>query len=263
MAIVATEGTTDFGSFDPLEQVVEIAAEDGVWLHVDAAYGGALLLSQRYRRKLAGIERADSVTIDFHKAFYQPISCSAFLIADGRNFDFIRHHAAYLNPDEHERQGIPDLVTRSVLTSRRFDAFKIWMTLQTTGRDRLAAMIERSVDLARATAAMIDSSPRLELINQPEFGCVLFRYRPEDGSADPEAINEALPRRLLERGEAVIGYTSWRGRRLLKLTVLNPCASEGDLAELVEVVVAHGRALEIEIVGHDQLNGAVTLNTGA
>ena len=76
MAIVATEGTTDFGSFDPLEQVVEIAAGDGVWLHVDAAYGGALLLSQRYRRKLAGIERADSVTIDFHKAFYQPISCS-------------------------------------------------------------------------------------------------------------------------------------------------------------------------------------------
>ncbi len=263
MAIVATAGTTDFGSFDPLEQIARIAAEYGVWLHVDAAYGGALLLSERYRHKLAGIERADSVTIDFHKAFYQPISCSAFLVADERNFDFIRHHAAYLNPDEHERQGIPDLVTRSVLTTRRFDALKIWMTLQTIGQERLAEMVERTVDLARATAAKILSHPRLELINQPEFGCVLFRYRPENGCADSEAIHEALPRRLFELGEAVIGYTSWRGRRLLKLTALNPCASEDDLAELLEVVVARGRSLELELGGHDRMRSVMASYAGA
>jgi L-2,4-diaminobutyrate decarboxylase len=247
LAIVATAGTTDFGSFDPLARVAEIAADAGVWLHVDAAYGGALLLSQRHRHKLAGIERADSVTIDFHKAFYQPISCSAFLVSNGRNFDFIRHHAAYLNPDEHEQDGIPDLVTRSVLTSRRFDALKIWMTLQTTGQERLAAMVERTLDLAQATAAKIASHPRLELINRPEFGCILFRYQPENKCADSEAIHQALPQRLFERGAAVIGYTSWRGRRMLKLTALNPCSSELDLAELLELIVTQGQSLELEV----------------
>jgi L-2,4-diaminobutyrate decarboxylase len=247
MAIVATAGTTDFGSFDPLCQIAEIATEAGVWMHVDAAYGGALLLSERHRGKLAGLERADSVAIDFHKGFYQPISCSVFLLADSRNFDFIRHHAAYLNPDEHEQQCIPDLVTRSILTSRRFDALKIWMTLQTTGQARLAAMVERNVELAQATASMIDSHPRLELIKRPEFGCLLFRYRPENSAADSEAIHQALPRRLFEEGAAVIGYTSWRGRRLLKLTVLNPCASEDDMAGLLETIADHGRALEREI----------------
>ena len=263
MAIVATAGTTDFGSFDPLEQIAEIAAEAGVWLHVDAAYGGAFLLSQLHRHKLAGIERADSVTMDFHKAFYQPISCSAFLVANGRNFDFIRHHAAYLNPDEHERQGIPDLVTRSVLTSRRFDALKIWMTLQTTGQERLAAMVERTVELAQATAAKINSHPRLEPLNHPEFGCLLFRYRPEDASVDSEAIQQALPRRLFEQGAAVIGFTSWRSRRYLKLTVLNPCASEGALAELLEMIVAQGQALELEIGGPERMNDVLASKTGA
>jgi L-2,4-diaminobutyrate decarboxylase len=134
------------------------------------------------------------------------------------------------------------------------------MTLQTTGQERLAAMVERTVDLAHATAAKIVSLPRLELINQPEFGCILFRYRPEDGSADSEAIHQALPRRLFEHGAAVIGYTSWRGRRILKLTVLNPCASEEDLEELAEIVVAHGRALELEIGAYKRMNSAVASN---
>src|SRR3954463_12467927 len=82
VAIVATAGTTDFGSIDPLLEISDIAHEYGIWLHVDAAYGGALLLTDRYRERLAGVERADSLTIDFHKAFFQPISCSAFLLAD-------------------------------------------------------------------------------------------------------------------------------------------------------------------------------------
>jgi L-2,4-diaminobutyrate decarboxylase len=262
MAIVATAGTTDFGSFDPLERIAGIATEAGAWLHVDAAYGGALLLSRQHRHKLAGIERADSVTIDFHKAFYQPISCSAFLVSNGRDFDFIRHHAAYLNPDEHEQQGIPDLVTRSVLTSRRFDALKVWMTLQTTGQERLAAMVERTVDLARATAEKIAAHPRLELIHQPEFGCILFRYRPEDYAADSEAIQRELPLRLLEQGAAVIGYTVWRGRRTLKLTALNPCSSENDLEELLELIVSQGRSIELELGelstgGQKRMNDAV------
>jgi L-2,4-diaminobutyrate decarboxylase len=102
MAIVATAGTTDFGSIDPLPEVAALARSAGAWFHVDAAYGGALLFSPRHRNRLAGIEAADSIAIDFHKLFWQPIPCSAFLLRDPRNFDFIKMHADYLNPELHD-----------------------------------------------------------------------------------------------------------------------------------------------------------------
>ena len=79
-AIVATCGTTDFGSIDPLSELADAAHAGGLWFHVDAAYGGALILSRTRRYKLAGIDRADSISVDFHKQFYQPVSCGAFLV---------------------------------------------------------------------------------------------------------------------------------------------------------------------------------------
>ena len=117
MAIVATAGTTDFGSVDPLPELASVAREAGAWLHVDAAYGGALLFSAQHRNKLLGIEHADSLGLDFHKLFWQPIPCSAFLLRDARHFDSIKLHADYLNPELHEEEGIPNLVTTSLLTS--------------------------------------------------------------------------------------------------------------------------------------------------
>ncbi len=127
MAMVATAGTTDFGSIDPLPELAAIRREFGAWLHVDAAYGGAMLFSPQHREKLQGLESADSISIDFHKLFWQPIPCSAVLLKDSRHFDLIKMHADYLNPETHEGEGIPNLVTKSLLTSRRFDALKLWI----------------------------------------------------------------------------------------------------------------------------------------
>ena len=149
MAIVATAGTTDFGSVDPLAEIGALARQVNGWLHVDAAYGGALLFSGQHRAKVAGIEEADSVAIDFHKLFWQPIPCSAFLVRDARSFDSIKFHADYLNPELHEEEGIPNLVTTSLLTSRRFDALKLWISLQSLGREKLAAMVDHTIRLAR------------------------------------------------------------------------------------------------------------------
>ena len=157
MAIVATAGTTDFGSVDPLPELASIAQAAGAWLHVDAAYGGALLFSAQHRDKLTGIEAADSLGIDFHKLFWQPIPCSAFLLRDARHFESIKLYADYLNPELHEDEGIPNLVTTSLLTTRRFDALKLWISFQTLGRAKLAAMIDRTVELAQHAAK---SDPR-------------------------------------------------------------------------------------------------------
>ena len=178
MAIVATAGTTDFGSIDPLPELAALAHAAGAWLHVDAAYGGALLFSDRHRDKLHGIETADSLSIDFHKLFWQPIPCSVFLLRDARHFDSIKLHADYLNPELHEDEGIPNLVTTSLLTSRRFDALKLWISFQTLGRAKLAAMIDRTIELAAHAARVIRKSPQLELMCEPQLSTVVFRYVP-------------------------------------------------------------------------------------
>jgi L-2,4-diaminobutyrate decarboxylase len=240
-AIVATASNTDFGAIDPLLAIREVADQFGVWLHVDAAYGGALLLSPRHRDDLAGIHLADSVTVDFHKAFFQPISCGAFLLRDDQRFHLIRLHADYLNSESRAALGIPDLVTRSVLTTRRFDALKLWLSFQMIGRETFAAMVERLVDLAQAIAATIDQHPDFDLLHQPQFGCVVFRYRPANG--DSHRVNEMIPLQMFEEGVAVLGHTIVKGEAALKLTINNPCISAGNLQALLDDIARYGKRL--------------------
>lgn len=241
VAVVATAGTTDFGSIDPIAELAPIVRESGAWLHVDAAYGGALLLSDRYRPRLAGVELADSLTVDFHKAFFQPISCSAFLLADQQRFSTIRVYADYLNSESREAEGIPDLVTRSVLTTRRFDALKLWVGLQALGRKRYSAMVERLVELAEAAAAWITASPDLELLTTPEFGAVVFRFTP-----DPGHLNDAIPKQLFADGRAVLGHTVVHGVPCLKLTLCNPAVEPAQIIALLTLAVECGKGIAAE-----------------
>ena len=242
MAIVATAGTTDFGSIDPLQELAAIARDVGAWFHVDAAYGGALLYSPKYRDKLAGIAAADSISIDFHKLFWQPIPCSTFLLRDVGHFDVIKLHADYLNPEFHEDEGIPNLVTTSLLTSRRFDALKLWISLQTLGRDKLAAMIERTIELANHCARAVQSVPELELVCEPQLSTVVFRFVPPIDS-DADESNAAIRQRLFDRGLAVIGHTRVRGKQCLKFTCMNPATTEGQMDQLIDLIVTEGRNL--------------------
>ncbi len=242
MAIVATAGTTDFGSIDPINEISAIARSTGVWLHVDAAYGGALLFSGQHRGKLAGIEAADSLSIDFHKLLWQPIPCSVFLLRDARDFDYIKMHADYLNPESHEDEGVPNLVTTSLLTSRRFDALKLWISFQSLGRTKLAAMIDHTIALAFHAAEIVRRTPRLELVCEPQLSTVVFRYVPSRGDADQ--INSAIRQKLFDRGEAVVGHTRVLDRQCLKFTCMNPSATEADMEALLEKIREEGRKLE-------------------
>jgi L-2,4-diaminobutyrate decarboxylase len=244
MAIVATAGTTDFGSIDSLTEIAAIAHEDGIWLHVDAAYGGALLFTERLRRLLKGIELADSLTIDFHKLLWQPISCGAFLVRHAAVFAHLQHRADYLNPESHEDQGIPDLVTRSLATTRRFDALKLWLSLQVLGRDQLGSMIEQTLILAQKAYSCILARARFEAIHKPRLGCVVFRYLPRSSEVDANALNEALRKQLFDSGTAVIGRTKVEDKICLKLTCLNPCTSETQITELLQTIATLGESLE-------------------
>jgi L-2,4-diaminobutyrate decarboxylase len=241
MAIVATAGTTDFGSIDPLPEIGAIAHEAKAWLHVDAAYGGALLFSAQHRDRLAGIENADSIAIDFHKLFWQPIPCSAFLLRDSRHFDTIRLYADYLNPEIHEEEGIPNLVTTSLLTSRRFDALKLWISFQALGREKLAAMIDRTMALANHAAIVVRASRDLELVCEPQLSTVVFRYISSGRELDGDRINREIPLKLFDRGVAVIGRTRVQSLHCLKLTCMNPATTEAEMERLIELIRSQGQ----------------------
>lgn len=245
MAIVATAGTTDFGAVDAIAEIVPVAREARAWLHVDAAYGGALLFSSKYRHLLDGIAQADSFSVDFHKLFWQPISCAALLLRDAANFRFLKMHSEYLNP-EAEGDGMPHLVTRSLLTTRRFDALKLWVSLKTLGREKLGSMVDRTIELAGYAAKEIQSRRKLQLLREPMMGCVVFRYLPEEASLSADEINTRIRQRLFDRGHAVIGRTRVNGEQCLKLTLVNPLLHEERLAKLVGKIELCGEEIEEE-----------------
>ncbi|MEP0876317.1 aspartate aminotransferase family protein [Funiculus sociatus GB2-M2] len=251
IALVGTVGTTDFGSIDPLPEIAACAKKQGLWLHIDAAYGGALVLSDRHRHKLVGIEEADSIAVDFHKLFYQPISCGAFLLKNRSHFDLIKLHTDYLNPETNIEQGILDLVTKSVQTTRRFDALKLFVSLHTLGRRQLAEIIETTINLAEKTAQLIDAEPVLELANYPTINAVVFRYIPRQTPPETHSvtyanqINSQIRMSLLRTGEAVLAQTRIAERIYLKFTLLNPHTTTAHITQILNTIKHLGKQLEL------------------
>lgn len=253
MAVVATAGTTDFGSIDPLDRVADVCAEHGVWMHVDAAYGGGLLASTRRRHLLDGIERADSVTVDFHKTFFQPVSSSAVLFRGGE--DALRHvtyHADYLNPRSSDQ---PNQVDKSLQTTRRFDALKLWMTLRTMGADAIGEYVDAVIDLAAAGHALVSDDPDLEVVTAPTLSTLVLRYRPDGMSEDDaDLVNPGIRRAIAATGSAVIAGTRVDGRAWLKLTMLNPDTTTDDLRAVLDLVRGIGHDLQDELRGAQEVH---------
>lgn len=247
LAIVATAGTTDAGAIDPLRAIAILAAEHQIWVHVDAAWGGALLLSEKYRDYLDGIELVDSITLDFHKQFFQTISCGAFLLKEARHYELMRYQAAYLNSEFDEAQGVPNLVSKSLQTTRRFDALKLWMGLEALGQQQYAAIIDHGVTLAQQVAQYVDEHASLELVMQPQLASVLFRFRPQQlATADDATIallNQRIGDALLESGRANVGVTEFNGVTCLKLTLLNPTVNLDDVKVLLDLVESTAQPL--------------------
>ncbi len=137
IALVATAGTTDFGSIDPLPELVQLARREGIWLHVDAAFGGGALLSNHHAHLLEGLGEADSIALDFHKMLFQPVACGVLLLRDPQDFAPLAMHADYLNPEESLFEGAPDLVERSLQTTRRFECTQSDDVVSGAGASRL------------------------------------------------------------------------------------------------------------------------------
>ncbi|MFH8366035.1 pyridoxal phosphate-dependent decarboxylase family protein [Streptomyces sp. NPDC018031] len=247
MAVVATAGTTDFGSIDPLVRVADLCSWAGVWFHVDAAYGCGLLASRTRRHLLDGIERADSVTVDYHKSFFQPVSSSALLVRDAATLRHATYHADYLNPKRMAERQIPNQVDKSIQTTRRFDALKLWMTLRVMGADAIGDLFDQVVDRAAEAWQLLDSDPRFEVVTKSQLSTVVFRYLPPAGPARELADEANLYAReaLAASGEAVVAGTTVDGVHFLKFTLLNPETSLRDIACVLDLIAGHaGRHID-------------------
>ncbi|WP_327413413.1 pyridoxal phosphate-dependent decarboxylase family protein [Streptomyces sp. NBC_01233] len=229
--VTATAGTTDAGLVDPLHPIADLCDRYDADLHIDAAYGGLLALSPRHRDKLAGLGRAHSLTIDLHKLGWQPVAAGLLAVPDTALLAPLAHQADYLNATDDTEAGLPDLLGRSLRTTRRPDALKIATTLRSLGRDGLARLIDRTCELAQDLAALLDAHPGFELHSAPTISTVLFR--PTHADDDQLAT---LRRTLLHEGRAVLGRTHADGRLWLKATLLNPHTTAGDLDTLIALL---------------------------
>ncbi|MEV7858258.1 lysine decarboxylase DesA [Streptomyces hirsutus] len=241
MAVVATAGSTDFGSIDPLPEIAELCAQYGVWMHVDAAYGCGLLASLKHRDRIDGIEHADSVTVDYHKSFFQPVSSSAVLVRDAATLRHATYHAEYLNPRRMVTERIPNQVDKSLQTTRRFDALKLWMTLRVMGADGIGRLFDEVCDLARDGWRLLAADPRFDVVVEPSLSTLVFRYVPA-AVTDPASIDRAnlyARKALFASGDAVVAGTKVAGRHYLKFTLLNPETTTADITAVLDLIAGH------------------------
>ncbi len=241
MAIAAVVGSTNTGSIDPVGDLGEIAEREGMWLHVDAAYGGGALLSERDAARVPRLERADSITVDPHKWFFQAYDIGALVV---RRRDHLR--ATFHRSPEYYRSSRPedeplDWYQYSIEGTRRFRALKLWMSWKHLGTRGLGALIERNDDLAAYLAGRCAAAADLEAVpRQPALSVVCFRHLPADHEAmtgaDLDAYTSALQRALESGGEAWVSTTVLRDRTYLRAGVVNYMSTAADVDRMIDAL---------------------------
>lgn len=238
--VLGTAGTTNTGSVDPLAGLADLCAERGLWLHVDAAYGGFAALTERGRRALAGIERADSVTLDPHKWLYQPFEAGCLLVRERdqllRSFRILPDYLRDAEVSGDREVNFGDL---GIQLTRSARALKIWVSIQYFGVEAFRAAIDRCLDLAQLATSRIEDEPELELLSPPTLGIVCFRRRPPGIHDEKELarVNSAVLARMAASGEGMISSTRLHGRYALRLCVLNHASGPDDVVRAVRFVV--------------------------
>jgi aromatic-L-amino-acid decarboxylase len=225
-AVVATAGTTNTGAVDPLTELADLCHDEGMWMHVDAAYGGPAVICDAGRELLAGIERADSVAIDPHKWLFQPYECGVLLIrhrgALGKAFAL---HPEYL-ADVSGRTGEVNFFDRGVQLTRGFRALKLWMTLKIYGLEAIRRGIEHGIHTAERAEELLRSAG-WEIATTAQLGIVSFR-RGEDAGRHLRTVTE-----MQAEGVAAVSSTVLHGLTVLRMCTIHPGTSESDLAMTV------------------------------
>ncbi len=214
--VLATAGTTDTGAVDPLPAIADIAAAERVWMHVDAAYGGAFMLCPEGRERLAGIERSDSLIFNPHKGLFLPGGSSVVLVRDRDHLrQAFRLRGAYMQDDKEQERSACD---RSPELTRPFRGLRLWLPLKLFGLAPFRAALAEKLELAHHFHARLSREPGFEVGAPPDLSVVTFRYRPERGDADE--FNRRLNEAIRADGQILLSSTTLDGRFVLRLAVL-------------------------------------------
>jgi glutamate/tyrosine decarboxylase-like PLP-dependent enzyme len=240
IAVVATAGTVNTGSIDPLSQIADICRRHNLWLHVDGAYGALAAIAAP--EKFRGLELADSVSLDPHKWLYQPLDCGCLLFRDAKHAQ-----AAFAHSGDYARVLSQDPVEgfaffeESLELSRRFRALKIWLSLRYHGLNAFRDAIRADLAHGQQLAELVRASDKLELLAPVELSAVCFRHvgrgsptREEDGNA----FNQRILKQVIQRGRVYISNASIRGRFALRACFVNHRTTEDDVRAIVEEVLA-------------------------
>ena len=235
-ALIGNIGTTNTGSVDPLEQLGAIAKKYGLWFHVDGAFGGSILLSPIYRNLAKGVELSDSLSWDTHKWLMQTYSCSTLIVQDKSHLlnSFTEHpeYLADVNSSEHN-----DSWDLGPEMSRPHRAIKLWYTLQATGTELLAELIEYSFFNANQVKKELEKLPDWKIISKPSCGTINFRYEPE-GLSDEQlnALTDSISKEIIKSGFAYIVTTTLRGMKTLRMCIINANTTEDDIRRTVALL---------------------------
>jgi glutamate/tyrosine decarboxylase-like PLP-dependent enzyme len=236
--VLLQAGDINIGAFDNFQTLIPIARRFGAWVHVDGAFGLWAAASPRYKHLTEGVGAADSWATDGHKWLNVPFDCGYAIVADSQAHQAaMSHRAVYLTHDAEAR----DQIDWNPEWSRRARGFSTWAALRQLGRSGVAALVERCCEHARALVLGIGSLPGAEIVRAPKINQGLLRFpdpRPGASAADHDANTEAVIGRIVSRGEAFFGSTTWKGIRCMRVSVCNWQTSERDVQRTIQAAKA-------------------------
>jgi glutamate/tyrosine decarboxylase-like PLP-dependent enzyme len=245
--LVGSAGTVNAGAIDPLDALADVATAEGLWFHVDGAYGAFGVIDPAISARFRGMERADSLALDPHKWLGVPVDAGCALVQRG---DDLRDAFSLIPPYLRQDTGaaVGTFAEYGPEQTRPFRALKTWATIAARGRVGLTAHVARANRLARELAALVEREPELELAAPPETSIVAFRARPAGcPPARLDDLNRALPEAVQARGRAFVTGTVFGGRETLRACILHPDTGSEHLAILLAEVVETARTLAARI----------------
>lgn len=242
-AVVATAGTTNTGSIDPINDIANLCEKENLWLHVDGAYGASVLVSDKFKHLLHGISRADSISWDAHKWLMQTYSCSAVLLRNKRHLtDSFSTKPEYLKDAaiENEQVNFWDLGPELTRPAR---SLKLWVTMQVLGTQALGEMVEHGVKLAQWAEDEIKKHENWEIVSPAQLAIVNFRYAPPGFTGNElDTINQRISQKMTDDGFASVLTTNLHGKTTLRICAIHPDATEEDIRKTVQLLVHFGKA---------------------
>ncbi|MYA96147.1 MAG: aminotransferase class I/II-fold pyridoxal phosphate-dependent enzyme [Nitrospinae bacterium] len=244
IAVCANAGAVSTGAVDPLGEMADFCEAQGIWLHVDAAYGGFATVTERGKELLAGMERADSIGIDAHKWFFQPYEAGTLLVKDVKTLErafAVRHD---ILQDTIWGANHPNISDRGLQLSRSFRALKVWMSVQTFGMAAFRRAISKGMELAGQAEEYVRESPVLEMLAPVSLGVVCFRVNPGDADLGEEAleeVNRTVLARVFWDDKAFVSSTLLKGKFALRFCIINHTTAWDDVRETLEGIERFGK----------------------